>query len=501
MNNKLLLTKALVAVATVFLATTVSFGQCVIPITDNQPYFEDFEADGFDCWTVETVGGGNWTLLEGTQTTLVAFSSDAAGDEARLVSPVFNLSGVGAATFSFTYAMIGIYQVDELDVCYRSSETDSWHVMGTFSLSDPTNYYEATCELENLSDTYQISFLGRSHGGMYIFVDNIEIASVAGCNRPLNLEVTDVTAFTALLGWSTNGNEESWTVELDGVETTVEEQPYLLDHLMPQTTYTFRVRANCGGGSTSEWSTAYSFTTLCDVFVVTDDNPYRDDFEASEDFLCWQSEIVWGDDNWVVDPGYTIPNNTAFFIWLGGQARLVSMPLDLTAVTRPTLDFKHRQPQGQYGVDELAVMYRTSEDASWVLIENYLDATAGWRSETLELPNPSATYQIAFVGTSNGTEGVYVDDVAVGAYEVVGIADQSAFEVAVSPNPTNGKVMVETGDQNGEVAVFDTMGRQIATATVAEGHAEIDLSHCAKGVYVARIVTITGTKTVKLVKE
>ena len=34
----------------------------------------------------------------------------------------------------------------------------------------------------------------------------------------------------------------------------------------------------------------------CDVIVVTDDEPYFDDFEASENFVCWQTEIVSGID-------------------------------------------------------------------------------------------------------------------------------------------------------------------------------------------------------------
>ncbi len=501
MNNKSLLTKALIATAMFLSFNTAALAQCVIPVTDSQPYHEDFEGDGFDCWTVETVGGGNWAPLAGSQTMLINFTSNNAGDEARLISPTFDLSGIGAARFSFSYAMMGVYQVDELDVCYRASQTDSWHVMGTFSFSDYNNFYEETYDLENLSDTYQISFLGRSHGGMYIFIDNIEIVSVMGCNRPLNLGASEITPFSALLGWSTTGNEESWTIELNGVETTVETQPYLLDHLMPQTTYSVRVKANCADGLVSEWATAISFTTLCDVIVVTDDAPYRDDFEASDKFLCWQSEIVWGEDNWVVDPGYTIPNNTAFFIWLGGQARLVSAPMDLTALTRPTLDFKHRQPQGAYGVDEISVMYRTSEAEDWILIEQYPYATNGWQSETLELPNPSATYQIAFVGTSNGAEGAYVDDVAVGTFEVVGVAEQPAFEVALSPNPTNGKVTVEANATEGEVTVFDMMGKQVAVAPLRDGRAELDLSACAQGVYMTRITSEAGTSTIKLVKD
>ena len=71
----------------------------------------------------------------------------------------------------------------------------------------------------------------------------------------------------------------------------------------------------------------------------------------------------------------------------------------------------------------------------------------------------------------------------------------------VSPNPTSGNVMVEANATDGEVVVFDLFGRQIMSAALYDGRAELDLSGVAKGVYVARISGESGVTTVKLVKE
>jgi len=49
--------------------------------------------------------------------------------------------------------------------------------------------------------------------------------------------------------------------------------------------------------------------------------------------------------------------------------------------------------------------------------------------------------------------------------------------------------------------VFDVFGRQVAQASIVEGHTELDLSVFASGVYVARISSEAGTSTIKLVKE
>ena len=502
MKNKHYFTKALFATMMAFFSiATTATAQCTIPIAPGQSYIEDFQSGEMECWTVETTSSATWAVMQGTGSNVVAFQNASSGQEARLVSPTFDLTGSNSATFSFAYAMMGLYDADELIVSYRTSPTDSWHQLGSYSFSDWANTYDELFTLDELSSTFQVSFLGHSNGGYYIFIDDIEIASAGGCARPANLQATEITTNSVLLGWSETGNEESWTIELNGHTMTVDVQPYLLEELESQTEYVCRVKANCGDGLESEWSQPVTFKTLCDVIVVNDEQPYFDDFEASEDFVCWQSEILSGEDGWVIDLGYLILNNTAFFIWLGEEAMLVSAPLDITAVTNPILTFKHRQRSlGQF-VDELSVWYATSINDYWHLLGDYTYACEDWETITLALPEASDAYLIAFKGKSNEADGVYVDDVWVGNDPGVGVDEQSALAATVSPNPTTGRVMVEANANEGQVVVFDMLGKQMLTASVISGRAELDLSAFAKGVYMARISSEAGTSTIKLVKE
>ncbi len=501
MKNKHYFTKALFATMMAFFFVATATAQCTIPIAPGQSYIEDFQSGEMECWTVETTSSATWAVMQGTGSNVVAFQNASSGQEARLVSPTFDLTGSNSATFSFAYAMMGLYDADELIVSYRTSPTDSWHQLGSYSFSDWSNTYDELFTLDELSSTFQVSFLGHSNGGYYIFIDDIEIASAGGCARPVNLQATEITAFTAVLSWTSVGNEESWTIDQNGHQATVTSQPYLMENLEPNTEYTVRVKANCGEGLESEWSYPLTFKTLCDVITVTDDEPYFDDFEASEDFVCWQSEILSGEDGWVVDPGYLILNNTAFFIWLGEEAMLVSAPLDITAVSNPILTFNHRQRSlGQF-VDELSVWYATSINDYWHLLGDYTYACEDWETITLALPEASDAYLIAFKGKSNEADGVYVDDVWVGNDSGVGVDEQPALAATVSPNPTTSKVMVETNANEGQVIVFDMFGKQMLTASVVNGRAELDLSVFAKGVYVARISSEAGTSTIKLVKE
>lgn len=503
MKNKLFLNKNFVAIfMALFYFTAVATAQCVIPIAPGQSYIEDFQSGQMECWTVESTSNATWAVMNGTGSNVVAFQNASVGDEARLVSPTFDLTGSNSATFSFAYAMMALYDNDELSVSYRTSPSDSWHTLASYSINDWSNTYDASFSLDDLSSTFQVSFLAHSNGGYYIFVDDIEIASAGGCARPVGLQVSDITTNTALLGWSVTGGEESWTIDLNGQQLTVTTQPYRIDRLEPNTDYTFRVKANCGGGLESEWSQPTSFTTLCDVIVVTDELPYFDDFEADEDFICWQSQIFSGEDGWVVDPGYLFPNNTAFFIWLGDEAMLVSAPLDLTAVTNPVLSFKHKEPHGYANnADELSVWYASSYNDYWHLLAEYTDIYDTWDSVTIALPEVSDTYYIGFKGKSRNADGVYVDDVWVGNYTDDGLGEDSHLTVSLSPNPTSGYVCIEAAVAEGEVTVFDLTGRRIASAQLNEGRGNLDLSLVAQGVYLARIVSGEATSIIRLIKE
>ena len=174
--------------------------------------------------------------------------------------------------------------------------------------------------------------------------------------------------------------------------------------------------------------------------------------------------------------------------------------LDISSVTQPTLTFKRRQPQGASDVDELSVWYRSSSNDNWQLLEYFPLPTEGWETEIVNLPNPSQNYQIAFVGMGYNAEGIYVDDVEVGKRSV-GIAENQIATAVVSPNPTTGKAMLETGILEGEASVYDMFGKFVTSARISEGRAEIDLTQCTRGVYAVRLNGANASTIIKLVKE
>ena len=132
MKNKHYFAKALFAtVMALFFNAATAVAQCTIPIAPGQSYIEDFQSGEMECWTVETTSSATWAVMQGTESNVVAFQNASSGDEARLVSPTFDLTGSNSATFSFAYAMMALFPpYDELTVSYRTSPSDSWHQLG-----------------------------------------------------------------------------------------------------------------------------------------------------------------------------------------------------------------------------------------------------------------------------------------------------------------------------------------------------------------------------------
>ncbi|SRX74926.1 T9SS type A sorting domain-containing protein [Aequorivita antarctica] len=96
------------------------------------------------------------------------------------------------------------------------------------------------------------------------------------CSNPSNLTASDIQLTSAVLDWTENGTATTWNVEWDfsnftlgtGNPQVVLAKPYLLEGLMPNTSYDYYVQADCGGTGTSTWSGPFTFVT--DVLGTAD---------------------------------------------------------------------------------------------------------------------------------------------------------------------------------------------------------------------------------------
>ena len=80
----------------------------------------------------------------------------------------------------------------------------------------------------------------------------------------------------------------------------------------------------------------------------------------------------------------------------------------------------------------------------------------------------------------------------------LGIADNDALIVAITPNPATDIVTVSAGAMH-QAAIIDLNGRTVTTAPMTDGSATFDVSTLARGAYFVRITGDQATIVRKLI--
>lgn len=119
------------------------------------------------------------------------------------------------------------------------------------------------------------------------------VIQAVNCAPPTTLSANGITQTGANLSWANPGGATSWQVDVDlatapippgaGV-TAGTNANFPTGTLLPNTTYRYYVRADCGNGTFSAWAGPFVFTTLCAAFPV----PFYEGFNSnSTSEACW----------------------------------------------------------------------------------------------------------------------------------------------------------------------------------------------------------------------
>ena len=100
-----------------------------------------------------------------------------------------------------------------------------------------------------------------------------------------------------------------------------------------------------------------------------------------------------------------------------------------------------------------------------------------------------------------GGNDYYLDNIYFSAVTTLGVdtVTESSFEIY--PNPTDNIWMLKGTQDIVSVQVFDILGKQVIKLAPSGSEVSIDASELKEGIYIAKITSLNGTKTVKLVKN
>ena len=133
--------------------------------------------------------------------------------------------------------------------------------------------------------------------------------------------------------------------------------------------------------------------------------------------------------------------------------KLISPALNISGSSDPVLKFYFTSVNWDGDVDELNIFYKTGPEATWTSLATISNEVTAWQEVSLDLPNPSGDYYIAFEGTSNFARGITLDDVSV-EDPTLGIVFSDDFDALISPIPesfSNSPKMIGVSANNPEV--------------------------------------------------
>jgi M6 family metalloprotease-like protein len=189
--------------------------------------------------------------------------------------------------------------------------------------------------------------------------------------------------------------------------------------LSASTTYYYQIWAT--DGTNFSTANATDVTTTCSSTIF---NLFAEGFEGGSIPGCWSQDHVKETFDWSVSTAGINSHPASAHLgtklirltdltWKYPTTKLITSPLDLSGASMPKLKFWHTQEAWGTNQDKLRVYYRASATADWTLLAIYNENTPSWTLETITLPNPSATYYIAFEGYAANGYGVCLDEIEI----------------------------------------------------------------------------------------
>jgi len=241
---------------------------------------------------------------------------------------------------------------------------------------------------------------------------------------------------------------------------------------------------------------------------VTTSSAYTMGFESNEDFDRWSVEDANFDGNtWVLTNNLANTGTMCARMATPDAATtaddwLFSPCLDLSDTVSYDLEFWYRTLSSATGGNVEVMlgslpaafgMIQTIQNSINVVNLNYLK-----NSSNFSVPFAGVYYIGFHITNADSTTSIRIDDINLEVSTGVGIREVEENSLLAYPNPGNGMLHLQFGKpvNNAELTVTNTMGQRVFVKQFDNLFNEvIDLSNCAEGQYLIRVISDNGVST------
>ena len=574
------------------LSTTVSFTFRTTQIPADLPYTADFTAANE--WVLNNGSCNNyWTTgtVNSTPSLFVTTNGTTPGYDLSNYATVSaeKLLAVGdnvSLAISFDVYVGGEgdeYPYDYLKVFLAPAETEypaSTSTPNFASYTYTTNAvnfqsYQATSsypyKLNLTSDTLHVSvempnpydnptstsnaklvFVWRNDGSQGTppgaIISNVMVI-VNSCPMPSALTVTNIGTSSADISWTPGDNETAWIVEYKGASEdtwtidNVTSPNYQLTNLSALTTYSVRVKADCGSGDESLYTTTSFATAGCEVadqctytfnlydeygdgwnggyievqqngVSVADITLVSGDSGTETLTLCdnISTSLVWHSGSYEYEVSFTVvgPNGTTIYTASSVSAgTLTTFTTDCNGTGPVSCDAPTGLTVSNITNNSAIVSWTAGNSTSWVVMykqqsdSQWQNATVQTNSFNMDNLTINTVYDVAVkaicpdgsesdeASTSFTTTGVGIDNITL------------SNSISLMPNPADNYIELNVNSNVNvkEAVVYNAFGQMIQTVELNNNKARIDLSSMASGMYFVRVNGENMTATKKFIRK
>ena len=270
-------------------------------VADTLPYSTGFEAGQDVSWMLVNGTQANQWVVDsatgnGSSHALYISDNNGASNSYNISSTtnvyatkLFNFASAGDYTISYDWQANGESSWDYLRVFLvpgtveltagstnsigTSGSPSGWVALDGGSKVNGVNTWQNYNEVFTIANAgnYQIVFFWHNDGSggtnPPAAIDNVQIAALS-CPQPQNIVISSLSDVSATVQWTPVGSEAEWEVTCNGVTNIVTTPATTITGLEASHSYTVSVRAVCGMGDTSFFTTASFITDMCGSAVT-----------------------------------------------------------------------------------------------------------------------------------------------------------------------------------------------------------------------------------------